>query len=137
MIKNRKKGFTLIESMSALFIISIVVIWTLKFYKQSNSMIRSIESETTINTNLRIAQEFLVEKVRDSNTILLNGGSIIINGERIFVQNGILRLKTESQQIAPNVAKVTVENLGDNTYRITTIGKYETLSTIVKKREVK
>ncbi|KMT21332.1 PilW family protein [Clostridium cylindrosporum] len=135
MFKGKKRGFTLIEAISSLFIISIVVIGSLNFYKISGNLLSSSENQGIINTNLRIAQEFIVDKVKNSSTIRLNGSSILIDGDRLFVERSILRYGSASQQISPDIMKVSVEDIGSNLYRINTIGEYETLSTIVKRGE--
>lgn len=135
MIKIRKKGFTLIEVIVSLFIISIVIIGSVGFYNMGRKLLNTTYSQGIINSNLRIAQEFVAEKVENSATLILNGNNILIDGNRLFVDKMILRYGTGSQQIATDIVDVFIENLGDDICRVTIKGEYEVLSTIVKRGE--
>lgn len=137
MIKaNRKRGFTLVEGIVSLLIISIVIITSLNFYRVSKKLLLETENQGHINSNLRIAQEFIVDKVRNSNDLILDKGSIFIDGKRLFVEKNILRYNTASQQISTDIVKVSVENMENSIYRITVSGEYETISTIVKRGDI-
>lgn len=137
MIKvNRKRGFTLVEGVVSLLIISIVIITSLNFYRVSKKLLLESENQGNINSNLRIAQEFIVDKVRNSSDLILDKGSIFIDGKRLFVEKNILRYNTASQQISTDIVKVSVENMENSIYRITVFGEYETMSTIVKRGDI-
>lgn len=130
---KRKEGFTLVEGVCSLLIITMVLIGVLNFYKITNKRLLITENQTIINGNLRIAQEFLVEKIRKSNSIKVNGNLIFIDENHVYIEKNILRYGTSSQQISPNISNVSIENMGGNTYKVITSGEFETLSTVVKR----
>lgn len=129
----RKKGFTLVEGICSLLIITIVIIGVLNFYKISNRLLLTTEVQTTSNSNLRIAQEFLAERIRKGSSITVGDKIIIIDNNSIYVENGILRYGTSSQQISPDIESVLIEDIGNDLYKIILNGKNEKLLTIVKR----
>lgn len=134
-MKARKRGFTLVEVVSSLFIISIVIIGSVSFYNMGRKLLFITNEQGIINSNLRIAHEFVVDKIEESATVIIKGGEILIDGDRLFVDKRILRYKAASQQIAPDIVKVLVEDIGEDLFRVTIQGEHEDLSTIVKRGE--
>ncbi|MEG0641723.1 MAG: prepilin-type N-terminal cleavage/methylation domain-containing protein [Clostridium sp.] len=130
---RRRNGFTLVEVITSVFILCIVVLGTVKFYRSINNAVETTNTQASIDVNLRIAQEFMAYKVRSSNTIILRAGIINIDGKELFVRDEMLRYGTASQHISPNVMKISIENLGQDLYRVSTIGQYESLTSIVKR----
>ena len=130
---RRKKGYTLVENLVALFIIAIVIIGSVKFYIESKKSLNNINNKSTMYTNLKISQEFIVNKVRECNEININSGKIYIDGNELYVRGEILRYKTSSQQISPDIIKVSIENIGDDTYKVTIKGRADTVVSIVKR----
>lgn len=135
-IKRKSRGFTLVEGVVSLLIISIVVITSLNFYRVSKKLLLEGEKQGNINSNLRIAQEFIVDKVRNSENLVLDNGSIFIDGKKLFVEKNILRYNTASQQISTDIIKVSIENMENSICRITVTGEYETISTFVKRGDI-
>lgn len=129
-----KKGFTLIEVISSLFIVSIVIVGTISFYNMGSKLLFTTDNQGIINANLRIAQEFIVDKVEESLSINQRSG-ISIDGQKLFVKDRILRYGTSSQQISIDIVKVLIDEVDKDLYRVTVVGEYETLSTIVKRGE--
>ena len=87
-------------------------------------------------TNLKISQEFVVNKVKEANDININSGKIYIDGNELYVKNNILRYKTSSQQISPNIIKVSIESVGEDIYKITIYGEEDTAISIVKRGDL-
>lgn len=128
-----KKGYTIVENLVALFIVSIVIIGSVKFYIESKKTLNNISNKSVMLTNLKISQEFIVNKVKEANEININSGKIYIDGNELYVKNNILRYKTSSQQISPNIIKVSIESVGEDTYKITIQGEEDSAISIVKR----
>ncbi|MEG2338543.1 MAG: prepilin-type N-terminal cleavage/methylation domain-containing protein [Clostridium sp.] len=132
----KKRGFTLIEALVGVIILSITIIGCVKFYKSVSQSYSVIDKKGESSVNLQIAHEFTVSKVQEASDINLLGHDYLIDGNRIFVQNGTLRYITASQHIAPNISEFKIEHVSNNLYRITTGTTFERLSTIVKRGEI-
>ncbi len=131
-----KKGYTIVENLVALFIVSIVIIGSVKFYIESKKALNNISNKSVMLTNLKISQEFVVNKVKEANEININSGKIYIDGNELYVKNNILRYKTSSQQISPNIIKVSIESVGEDIYKITIYGEEDTAISIVKRGDL-
>lgn len=131
-----KKGYTIVENLVALFIVSIVIIGSVKFYIESKKALNNISNKSVMLTNLKISQEFVVNKVKEANDININSGKIYIDGNELYVKNNILRYKTSSQQISPNIIKVSIESVGEDIYKITIYGEEDTAISIVKRGDL-
>ncbi|TDT61964.1 PilW family protein [Fonticella tunisiensis] len=134
----KKKGFTLIEIIAALFIFSIIVAITFNFINFNNYLFSNISSSVDKKGNLRIAMDFVIEKIRNGNVIIIeeNNGKVTIDGKSIYVKNNILRYDVDSQQIAPEITdfKVFLENETSGLYRVRIVSEIYSFETFVMKR---
>lgn len=134
----KKKGFTLIEIIAALFIFSIIVAITFNFINFNNYLFSNISSSVDKKGNLRIAMDFVIEKIRNGNVIIIeeNNGKVTIDGKSIYVKNNILRYDVDSQQIAPEITdfKVFHENETSGLYRVRIVSEIYSFETFVMKR---
>ncbi|MCX7695069.1 MAG: prepilin-type N-terminal cleavage/methylation domain-containing protein [Caloramator sp.] len=122
----KKKGFTLIESIVALFIFLIIVIVSLDFYGYSISLNKELNNNNSDIINANIAFDFITDKIRTGKIQLINS----INNNRLevfktsdggilYIKNGILRFNSDSQQIVPDINYVFVEKKSDKLYKVT------------------
>ncbi|SHF02401.1 MULTISPECIES: PilW family protein [Caloramator] len=122
----KKKGFTLIESIVALFIFLIIVFISLDFYSFTIGINKKVGKDNSDIINATIALDFISDKIRTDKIQLINSMNKnrleifkTSDGGILYIKNGILRFNVDSQQIVPQIDYVLVEKKSEKLYKIT------------------
>lgn len=152
-----RRGFTLIEIIISLSILSILIVMSLGFVYGNEKIYSSTSKDIDGNVNLRIGLEFLINEILDADKIELidksSGKEIVsrsilvtnvsgtigsylkINGDLVYIKNSILRNDTLSQQVVSGIKAFSIEYRGEGLYKIVISSDKSSLSTIIYKRE--
>lgn len=110
----RKSGFTLIETVLVLFIISLISIASLSFIQFNINLFRNMEDSIDKQSNIRIAVDFVYDRIKEAKDIKVFDDEIMLDGKRVYVKNNILRYDTDSQQIACGINQIKVYEIKNN-----------------------
>lgn len=121
----KAKGVTLIECVVTILILSILSIIILDFYSFNIDLSDKLLNSNNDIMNSNIAMDFIIKKIRENEIYPINknnNGVLEVfktkNNELLYVKNNILRFLTDSQQIAPDIKAVFVEDKGKNMYSV-------------------
>ncbi|KRQ86851.1 hypothetical protein ABG79_01342 [Caloramator mitchellensis] len=129
-----KKGYILIETLSALILFAFLLYFTLNFYLNQINILNLNNKKLDSNINKRIAIEFLAEKIKNASSIVLNGDVVYIDNKKIYLKNDVLIYDYGSVQIADGIKKFSVIYLGKGLYEVKVESLYSSNSVIVKNR---
>ncbi|MBZ4662423.1 MAG: hypothetical protein JG776_105 [Caloramator sp.] len=122
----KKKGFTLVESIVALFIFLIIVLISLDFYSFTFEINKKMSKDNSDLINATIAIDFISDKIRTDKIQLINSTNKnrleifkTSYGGVLYIKNGILRYNVDSQQIVPQIDYVLVEKKSEKLYKVT------------------
>lgn len=110
----KKKGFTSIELLMTLIILSTISVYIMNFLFHYNSFVLKIEDNVDTQENMKIAMDFLYDIISKADSIKIEKDSIFIDGKKVYIKNNILRYDTDSQQIASGITKIEIEKIYDN-----------------------
>lgn len=152
----KKKGFTLVEIMIALFILSIIAAVSLGFYITNRRAYTSLSCSVEDGVNVRIALEYLFRRIENSNNVLLienRDGSeievdeitvnsvntlpkfyIYIDGEKIFIIDDIIRCNQKSEHVVSGIKSFTIKKNREGVYFIKAASDNFSQSTKVSRR---
>jgi prepilin-type N-terminal cleavage/methylation domain-containing protein len=153
----KRRGFTLIEVLVSISILSIIAVSTLSFVGSSDSLGRDIIERVEENMNLRIGLEYLAREIQGADSVRLikkvnysetevdeieassvssnPGFYIYIDGEKLFLIKNILRRHTESQQIVSGIKSFYIKSEEGELYTIKISSENYSLSTRIYKRK--
>lgn len=152
-----RRGFTLIEIIISLSILSILIVMSLGFVYGNEKIYSSTSKDIDGNVNLRIGLEFLINEILDADKVELvdkssgreivsksiivttvsgtTGSYLKINGDLVYIKNSILRNDTLSQQVVSGIKAFSIEDRGEGLYKIVISSDKSSLSTIIYKRK--
>lgn len=152
-----RRGFTLIEIIISLSILSILIVMSLGFVYGNEKIYSSTSKDIDGNINLRIGLEFLINEILDADKVELvdkssgreivsksiivttvsgtTGSYLKINGDLVYIKNSILRNDTLSQQVVSGIKAFSIEDRGEGLYKIVISSDKSSLSTIIYKRK--
>lgn len=131
----RHKGVTLIELMVALSIATLLMVTCCSVYKQNFVGMDGINKQIDARANLRIAMDYLCDRIKGAKSITPGCNSFKIDYDAIYIENDILRVKVDSQQIAYGIVFMEVVNVnGNNLMKVTLKSKTEKVMTFACKR---
>lgn len=154
----RKKGFTLIEIMISLCILSILVLITFNFVLYNDKNYSSSGKGIDESINLRIGLEFLVNQIASADRVELIDLSGTVNAikvtsissynpgvylkitygadvDKVYILRNILRYNTASEQIVSGIESFSIEDRGRGLYKISISSESQTLSTLIYRRK--
>lgn len=152
----KKKGFTLVEIMITLFILSIIAAVSLGFYISNRRAYTSLSHSVEEGVNVRIALEYFFRRIESSNNVLLienrDGDEIevdeitvysvdtlpkfyiYIDGEKIFIIDDIIRCNQKSEHVVSGIKSFTIKKNGEGVYYIRVASNNFSQSTKVSRR---
>lgn len=110
----KKKGFTLIEVLFTLIVLSTISVYIMNFLFHYNNFVCKIKDNVDTQENMKIAMDFLYDIILKADSIKIENNSIFIDGKKVYIKNNILRYDTDSQQIASGITKIEIEKIYDN-----------------------
>lgn len=150
---RRKPGFTLVEVLISVLILSILALYTLNFILSSELTGRRTIEGVDDNMNLRMGLEYLAREIHGADSIRLieriggsenevtfiEAGSVdinprfyfYINEDKIFLIDNILRRHTESHQIISGIKSFSVKSTEEGIYTIKITSEGNSVSTKV------
>lgn len=150
-----KKGFTLIEILIAISLLSILTLISMGFVFATQRVNNTLSGKIDENVNVRIALEFLSREISNSNEVFLieeidgtineieevnvisvrdNPLTYLKIGEKkIYIINEIIRYDTKSQQVVSGIKAFSVKHGGQGVYFIGVYSENYYLSTCVYK----
>lgn len=134
MVINLKKGYILIETLTSILIIAALLCITLDFYINQTIFLNRQSEKIDSNLNARIAIEFLTDKIKNAENIILAGESVYVDNKKIFLKDDVLIYDYSSVQIANKIKKFSVNYIGNGLYEITVDSLFSSNSVIVKNR---
>jgi phage gp45-like len=97
---------------------------------------KDIDREIDSRANLRIAMDFLCDRIKEATNITPGCNSIKINYDTIYIENDILRVNVNAQQIAYGIGFMNVETVnGNGLMKVTLKSNTEDIVTFVCKRK--
>lgn len=154
----KKSGFTLIEVMISLCILSILMLVTFNFVLYNDRNYSRSGKGIDESVNLRIGLEFLVNQIASADRVELvnlSGSANAINVisissyspgvylkitygtdvDKIYILRNILRYNTASEQIVSGIKSFSIEDRGRGVYKISISSEKQTLSTLIYRRK--
>lgn len=153
----KEKGFTLVEIIIGLSIVSIIVTICLEFYISNYRYYLKLSNEVDEEVNLRIAIEYLYDVIMSSQGVELvkNVGNIktfvneidvesgatqpeqylFADNKKIYIVNDIIRCDQNSNHVVSNIKEFSIKRRGLVIYIITVKSQNHSLKTNIYKRK--
>jgi prepilin-type N-terminal cleavage/methylation domain-containing protein len=132
----KHKGVTLIELIVALSMAAIIMAACFSIYKQNLDKMNAINNEIDSRANVRIAMDFLCDRIKAAKSITPGRNSIKIDYDTIYIRNDILRAVDDAQQIACGIVFMEVEAVNaDGLMKVIVKSNMEKATTFVCKRK--
>lgn len=124
------------EAIVSLGIACTIISICCSIYMQSEKNIELIGNQINSMSNLRIAMDFVGDKLREGQSILIESGGVKANGSKIYLKNNILRYNTDSEQIACDISSFMVEKENDlGLYKITLVSGINSMNSLITLRK--
>ena len=131
-----KRGFTIVELMISLSIMVIIITICFNTYLLTLREFAVLEGGVDGKANVRIAMDFITERIREGRSIIFGVEDVTIDGDRIYLRNNILRHGTDSQQIANNINSFGVIRVNDGgLYKVSVVSGSLCTNTLIRKRK--
>ena len=124
------------ELMVALSMAAILMTACCSIYKQNLCEMNEIEKEIDYRANVRIAMDFLCDRIKEAKSITPGCNTIKIDSDTIYIRNDILRAADDAQQVACGIVFMEVEAVNaDGLMKVIVKSNREKATTFVCKRK--
>ncbi|WP_156792099.1 hypothetical protein [Caloramator australicus] len=115
-------------------VISLTFILTIEFFMFSNKLYKNIFKGLEGRENIRIATEFLQDKILSSKNIYFNNGILTVDNKKIYLNKDVLIYEYNSTPVVDKINYFNVIDLGRGVYEIHISSGSYVNKVIVKKR---
>lgn len=129
-----RRGYFLLELLLSFALLSIIFIITMYFFVYQTRFCSNQIKRMDSSINVRIAIEFLSDKIKNANTVDFKNNILYVDNKKIYLNNDVLTYEYNSLPITNKINSFEVKSLGNGIYELSVISGNCSSTVFVKNR---